>query len=103
MSSAISIFKDYPEIAGHPAVQELIGEFEEMNDELIDLKQTASFSKEVSLRVLVSEIQASIRQVFAQDMEAARFGETPRVDFRESLQNLGGYIDRYLEDHRIRL
>ena len=37
------------------------------------------------------------------DLEAERFGESERVDFKNALENLQNYIDDYCRDHQIYL
>ncbi len=103
MQSIRLLFKDHPDIKKHPAVQELIREYDRVSDELIDLQQRSEFNKEKPLLELIRDIQTSIKSELARDVEAERFGETERVDFKESLKNLDKYIDRYKEDYKIRI
>ncbi len=103
MKTSFEIFKDHPEISSHPAVQELISEYDVVCDALIDLQQVSKKSKEKPLKNLVTEIQNSINVELKKDENAIRFKETERVDFKISVENLRRYINEYLQDYRIYL
>lgn len=103
MKTPYNIFKDHPAIEKHPAVQELIMEYESVCDALIDLQQVKEMNKELPLKILVNEILGSISTTLKSDEEALRFKETQRVDFKASVQNLQRYIFSYLNDYGIRL
>ncbi len=91
------------EIVNHPAVKELIDEYEHVGDQLIDLQQSNEFSKEDPLKELVSQIKNSIQTVLKRDEDAIRFKETDRVDFKEAVINLHSYIQQYCRDYKIYL
>lgn len=103
MRTTHQIFKDNPELEKHPAVQELIDQFEETRDKVIDLEQHRE-TKEARLKhleELVGQVCAGIRAELKKDEEAERFKETPRIDFKEAVKNLQRYISDYLRDYNI--
>ena len=87
----------------NPLVKELTSEYEEVCDALIDLQQVSEMSKEKYLRILVREIRESISMELKRDLEAERFGESERVDFKDAIENLRDYINEYCRDHKIYL
>lgn len=101
MKTAFEIFKNDPELLKKPAVKELTSEYEAVCDELIDLQQVSERSKENFLKILLSEIRGSISMELKRDLEAERFGESERVDFKNAVENLRNYIDKYCRDHKI--
>lgn len=103
MKTASEIFKNDPELLEKPAVKELISEYEKTCDALIDLQQVSELSKETFLKILISEIRGSISMELKRDLEAERFGESERVDFKNAVENLRIYIDDYCRDHQIYL
>ena len=103
MKTPSEIFKDNPELAENPAVKELISEYEKVCDAFIDLQQITEMSKENFLKILLSEIRGSISMELKRDLEAERFGESERVDFKTAVENLQKYIDDYCRDHQIYL
>ena len=103
MKTPSEIFKNDPELVEKPAVKELISEYEEVCDALIDLQQIGEMNKESFLKILLGEIRGSISMELKRDLEAERFGESERVDFKNALENLQNYIDDYCRDHQIYL
>ncbi len=103
MKTPLEIFKNNPELLENAAVKELVSEYEVVCDELIDLQQLSEMSKEKYLKILLLEIRQSIEMELKRDLEAERFGETERVDFRSAVKNLRSYIDEYCRDHKIYL
>lgn len=103
MKTPSEIFKDDPQLLNEPAVKELVAEYEEVCDAFIDLQQTYEMNKEDFLKILLSEIRGSISMELKRDLEAERFGESERVDFKSAVENLRDYIDNYCRDHRIYL
>ena len=103
MKTPYEIFKNNPELLNNPAVKELTSEYEEVCDALIDLQQVSEMSKEKYLRILVREIRESISMELKRDLEAERFGESERVDFKDAIENLRDYINEYCRDHKIYL
>jgi hypothetical protein len=101
MKTPSEIFKNNPELLENPSVKELVAEYEEVCDALIDLQQVTEMSKEKYLKILVREIRESISMELKRDLEAERFGETERVDFKTAVENLQGYIREYCRDHQI--
>lgn len=103
MKTPSEIFKNKPELLENPEVRKLISEYEEDCDALIDLQQILEMGKEKFLKILLREIRESISMELKRDLEAERFGETERVDFKIATANLRDYIDEYCRDHRIYL
>jgi len=103
MKTPSEIFKNKPELMENPEVRKLISEYEEDCDALIDLQQILEMGKEKFLKILLREIRESISMELKRDLEAERFGETERVDFKIATANLRDYIDEYCRDHQIYL
>ena len=103
MKTPYEIFKNNPELLEIPAVKELASEYTEVCDALIDLRQVSEMSKEKFLLILVREIRESISMELKRDLEAERFGESERVDFKYAVENLRQYINDYCRDHQIYL
>lgn len=103
MKTPAEIFKSQPELLQNPVVQELVSEYDGVCDALIDLQQLTEMGKEKYLRILLREIRESIAMGLHRDMEAERFGETERVDFKRAVQNLQQYIGDYCREYQIYL
>lgn len=103
MKTPSEIFKNHPKLLKEPSVKELVSEYEQACDALIDLKQVSEMSKEKYLLILVGEIRESISMELKQDLEAERFGESERVNFKNAVENLRDYINDYCRDHKIYL
>lgn len=80
-----------------------MSEYEGVCDALIDLQQVSEMSKENFLKILVGEIRESISMELKRDLEAERFGESERVNFKSAVENLRNYINDYCRDHKIYL
>jgi hypothetical protein len=103
MKTPAEIFKSQPELLQNPVVQELVSEYDGVCDALIDLHQLTEMGKEKYLRILLREIRESIAMELHRDLEAERFGETERVDFKRAVQNLQEYIGDYCREYQIYL
>ncbi len=103
MKTPSEIFKGEPELLQNPAVQELVTEYDRVCDALIALQQVTEMGKEKYLRNLLREIRESITMELKRDLEAARFGETERVDFKQAVENLQDYIGEYCREYQIYL
>ena len=103
LKSPQALFREEPELLKRPAVQELIAQYEDVCNDLIDYEQRADESKEMYLRVLVKEIQDSIQRMEKHNEEALRFGYDDQMDHEQALKNLKTYISAYLRDHHIYL
>ena len=101
MKTPFEIFKNNPELLNNPSVKELVSEYEEVCDALVDLQQVSEMSKEKYLKILVGEIRESISMELKRDLEAERFGESERVDFKNAIENLRDYINGYCREHQI--
>lgn len=103
MKTSSEIFKNNPELQENPSVKELVSEYEAVCDALIDLQQVSEMSKEKYLKILLREIRESISMELKRDLEAERFGESERVNFKNAVENLRNYIDDFCRDHKIYL
>jgi len=103
LKTPYEIFKNKPELLENPEVKKLVSEYEEVCDTLIDLQQVSEMSKEKYLQILVREIRESISMELNRDLEAERFGESERVNFKKATENLRDYINDYCRDHKIYL
>ncbi|WP_310993327.1 hypothetical protein [Aequorivita marina] len=103
MKTPNEIFKNSPELLEKPEVKEFVSEYAEVCDALIDLQQVSEMGKEKYLRILVREIRDSIVMELKRDLEAERFGESDRVDFKKAVENLKTYINNYCRDYKIYL
>lgn len=103
MKTPSEIFKNNAELLENNSVKELILEYEEVCDQLIDLQQVSEMSKEKYLKILVREIRESISAELKRDLEAERFGESELVNFKAAVENLRDYINNYCRDHQIYL
>ena len=103
MKTTLEIFKNDPNPLENASVKELVSEYEEVCDALIDLQQLSEMSKEKFLLILVREIRESISMELNRDLEAERFGESERVNFKIAVENLQVYINDYCRDHKIYL
>ncbi|QAA82338.1 hypothetical protein EI546_11695 [Aequorivita sp. H23M31] len=103
MKPPLEIFKENPELLENPTVKELLSEYEDVCDALIDLQQVLEMNKEKYLKILVREIRESISMELKRDLEAERFGESERIDFKNAVENLGNYIIDYCKEHQIYL
>ena len=103
MKTPSEIFKNHLDLLKEPSVKELVTEYEQVCDALIYLKQISEMSKEKYLLILVREIRESIAVELKQDLEAERFGESERVNFKNAVENLSNYITDYCRDHNIYL
>lgn len=103
MRTPHQIFQNDPELQKHPAVQEIIAQFEETRDALVDAEQhiEQKFMRLKHMEELVGQIRAGIHDELKKDQDAERFKETPRIDFKEAVLNLQRYISDYLRDYNI--
>lgn len=86
-----------------PEVKELIDYARELEGQVIDATQTKQYSFEDKLTELIREIYLDINNTLANDEEAQRFGETPRVDYEEAVKNLKKYLMEFARDNNFRL
>lgn len=103
MKTPSEIFKNDAEVLKNASVKELVSEYENVCDAFIDLQQIAEMGKEKYLKILLREIRESIAMELKRDLEAERFKETERVDFKSAVENLRNYIDNYCDDYKIYL
>lgn len=102
MKSINEIFKNNTALKDEPEVQELIDYCRDLEDQVIDTKQTKQFSSESELTVLVREIYGSLKDVQKEQMEHERWGfDAP--DYKQSIQNLHDYLLQFSKDYNFRL
>ena len=97
MKSIKQILKNDPSLEDNPVVIELIDYINELEDELIEIKQINSF--ETKLSILVNELYDDINTLFETEEESKRFNEIPLPDYRESFINLKKYFEKFSRDN----
>lgn len=103
MKSIKQIFNNSP-LLEEPKVKELIQYTKELEDELIDIKQRKSESKEVELLVFIKELVENIDDEFRTDEENIRWPDLGEpIDFKESMGNLRDNISKWVRDYEIKL
>jgi len=100
MKTINQIFENDKHIFNNPAVQELIDYCYELEDQVIENKQSLDVSFETKLTGLINEIYDSIKQVLDDDKEADRFKEIDNIDFKEAMINLKKYLDEFSRYNR---
>jgi len=103
MKNIKQIFKDNKHLMDIPQVGELIEYTRDLEGQLMDKKIDANYDKETLLKELVKDILTSCKDTLRDDEESIRFNEIPRVDFKETIENLSEYIRNYLREHKIYL
>jgi hypothetical protein len=100
MKSVKNIFKNNKPLMDEPEVQELIDYCQELEGYVLDKTDN---TKEILLKELVRDILTSCKDTLKDDEESIRFNEIPRIDFKETIENLSEYIREYLREHKIYL
>ncbi len=103
MKSINQIFQNDKKLLFNSAVQELIKYCQELENEIINNKQSSNFNNEDNLSELTRDIYSSIVDTLKDDDEAKRFGELNRVDYEEILVNLKKYLEKFSIDNNFRL
>lgn len=83
MKSIKSIFKYNKSLLEEPEVQELIDYCEELQAELIEIKQDEQFSKEIIFSEMVREIRDGCDEILNSQEE---------IDYKEMIKNLKKYV-----------
>jgi len=83
MKSIKSIFKYNKSLLEEPEVQELIDYCEELQAELIEIKQDKQFSKEIIFSEMVREIRDGCDEILNSQEE---------IDYKEMVKNLKNYV-----------
>ena len=83
MKSIKSIFEYNKSLLEEPEVQELIDCYEELQSELIDIKQEAQFSKELIFSEMIREIRDGCDEILNSQEE---------IDYKEMVKNLKNYV-----------
>lgn len=100
MKSINQIFRDNTALLDEPEVQELVEYCKELEDEVIDLRQTDVSVMEDKLAEVVRDIYHSINKTIKEDEDAIRFKETDRVDFNEAFLNLRKFLIKFATDNQ---
>ena len=100
MKSINQIFRDNTALLDEPEVQELVEYYKELEDEVIDLRQTDVSVMEGKLAEVVRDIYHSINKTIKEDEDAIRFKETDSVDFNEAVLNLRKFLIKFATDNQ---
>ncbi len=93
MKSVNQIFKNNTHLMDHPEVQELIEYCQELEGKFMEVEINKQYDKEDILINLIRDIYESCNVTMRDEEDSIRFGETPRVDFKNTIGNLKKYID----------
>lgn len=83
MKSVKTIFKYNKSLLEEPEVQELIDYCEELQAELIEIKQDEQFSNEIIFSEMVREIRDGCDEILNSQEE---------IDYKEMVKNLKNYV-----------
>jgi translation initiation factor 2B subunit (eIF-2B alpha/beta/delta family) len=102
--SAHQILKSNPDLYSYPEVEKLINYIEELEDEVVELKQKKDVSSEAHLKVLVSDINSDL-YTFIEGEEKIEWvdGEERADRYLQTIKNLRKYIVNYVKDYNIKL
>jgi translation initiation factor 2B subunit (eIF-2B alpha/beta/delta family) len=100
LKSINQIFKYNTALLDEPEVQELVEYCKELEDEVVDLRQTDVSVMEGKLAEVVRDIYHSTNKTIKEDEEAIRFRETERVDFNEVVLNLRKFLIKFATDNQ---
>tara|TARA_R110000868_G_scaffold154724_1_gene380821 strand:- start:104 stop:415 length:312 start_codon:yes stop_codon:yes gene_type:complete len=92
MKSINQILSTNSDLKDIDEIRNLIEYCQELEDEVIELKQVDVSVMENKLTYLVRDIYHGINETLQQDANSIRFGETDRVDFEESVKNLKEFL-----------
>jgi|688.fasta_scaffold2557729_1 hypothetical protein len=93
MKSIHSIFKKKSYLLNEPEVQELIDYCDDLQSQLIDIKQSEQFSKEDIFKEMIREILVGCDEIL----------EGQDIDYKKMIENLKFYIKTNCEEYNIRL
>ena len=93
MKNIKSIFKNNTHLMDEPEVQELIDYCDELESQLIDVKQSEQFSKEDIFKEMIREILVGCDEIL----------EAQDIDHKKMIENLKFYIKTNCEEYNIRL
>ena len=100
MKSVREIFKNSEDLLEEPEVIMLLDCYEELQDEIDDLKFKNSNNKELVMLDILREIIESCNTIEKEQMEHERFGfEAP--DYQNTILNLKNYIYSRCRDEKI--
>lgn len=103
MKSISQIFRGNEHLMDLGPVEELIDYCRELEENVIEVELNKPYDKEEILHSVIRDIYESCIQTLKDDKESIRFGETPRVDFEETIVNLKKYIESINRLYKIKL
>jgi len=103
MKSIKQIFRNDQKLISNSAVIELIDYCHELEDEIINNKQSSKFNNEDILTELTRDIYSSIVDTLNDDEEAKRFVELNQIDYEDALINLKKYLETFSKENNFRL
>ena len=103
MKSISQIFRGNEHLMDLGPVEELIDYCRELEENVIEVELNKPYDKEEILHSVIRDIYESCVQTLKDDKESIRFGETPRVDFEETIVNLKKYIESINRLYKIKL
>ena len=103
MKSISQIFRGNEHLMDLGPVEELIDYCRELEENVIEVELKKPYDKEEILHSVIRDIYESCVQTLKDDKESIRFGETPRVDFEETIVNLKKYIESINRLYKIKL
>jgi hypothetical protein len=101
MKSINQILKTNSLLMEEPEVMELIDYCKDLEDQVVEYKQKKE--QTIILKQLISEINRSCFELLEEDKKNERWEDFEKVDFKESIINLRGYIIKYCYDNKIEL
>lgn len=102
--SAHQILKSKPELYDYPEVEKLIAYIEELEDEVVELKQKKDVNSEAHLKVLVEDINNDLYKFIEGEEKIEWVDGEERADrYLQTIKNLRKYIVNYIKDYNIKL
>jgi hypothetical protein len=96
-------FKSNKELLDDPEVLLLIDYCQDLEGQLQDIAMKKQYDKELVLMEFINDVYKSCKDVKKQDEESVRWGETPRVDYEETVRNLQEYISEFCRINNVHL
>ena len=103
MKNISQIFRGNEHLMDLGPVEELIDYCRELEENVIEVELNKPYDKEEILHSVIRDIYESCIQTLKDDKESISFGETPRVDFEETIVNLKKYIESINRLYKIKL
>jgi hypothetical protein len=103
MKNINQIFKNNKDLMNNPEVSELIDYCIDLEGKVLDTEIKDSYNKEHILKSSLFDILHGCREFIKEDELSIRFRETPRIDFKTSVENIISFIEKMCEDNNINL